>query len=99
MFRDFGKIYKIFFKKSIDSLLKVEYTISRQGGKIKMKREKLQEFRQSKHLTQEQMANRLDVTVSHYKALEYGQRNPSFELMEKIKNVFPKANIDKIFLS
>ena len=64
-----------------------------------MKREKLQEFRQSKHLTQEQMANRLDVTVSHYKALEYGQRNPSFELMEKIKNVFPKANIDKIFLS
>lgn len=64
-----------------------------------MKREKLQEFRQCQKLTQEQMANKLDVTVSHYKALEYGIRNPSFELMEKIKNVFPKANIDKIFLS
>lgn len=64
-----------------------------------MKRERLQEFRQSKNLTQEQMANQLDITVSHYKALEYGQRNPSFELMEKIKQVFPKANIDKIFLS
>ncbi|MEI3357061.1 MAG: helix-turn-helix transcriptional regulator [Clostridia bacterium] len=64
-----------------------------------MKREKLQSFRQSKHLTQEQMANVLDITVSHYKAIEYGQRNPSFELMERIKNVFPKANIDKIFLS
>lgn len=64
-----------------------------------MKREKLQEFRQSKKLTQEQMAKQLEVTVSHYKALEYGQRNPSFELMEKIKRVFPKANIDKIFLS
>lgn len=64
-----------------------------------MKRKKLQEFRQSKNLTQEQMANQLEVTVSHYKALEYGQRNPSFELMEKIKQVFPKANIDKIFLS
>ncbi len=64
-----------------------------------MKREKLQEFRQSKKLTQEQMANQLNITVSHYKALEYGQRNPSFELMEKIKEVFPKANIDKIFLS
>ena len=63
-----------------------------------MKREKLQEFRQSKKLTQEQMANQLNITVSHYKALEYGQRNPSFELMEKIKEVFPKANIDKIFL-
>lgn len=64
-----------------------------------MKREKLQEFRHSKNLTQEQMANHLNVTVSHYKAIEYGQRNPSFELMERIKNVFPKANIDKIFLS
>ncbi len=64
-----------------------------------MKREKLQEFRQSKGMTQEQMANQLNITVSHYKALEYGQRNPSFELMEKIKEVFPKANIDKIFLS
>lgn len=64
-----------------------------------MKREKLQEFRQSENLTQEQMAKQLDVTVSHYKAIEYGQRNPSFELMERIKNVFPKANIDKIFLS
>lgn len=64
-----------------------------------MKRIKLQEFRQGKKLTQEQMAQKLDITVSHYKALEYGQRNPSFELMEKIKNIFPKANIDKIFLS
>lgn len=64
-----------------------------------MKREKLQEFRQSKKLTQEQMAGCLSITVSHYKAIEYGQRNPSFELMERIKSIFPKANIDKIFLS
>lgn len=64
-----------------------------------MKREKLQRFRQDNELTQEQMANRLNITVSHYKAIEYGQRNPSFELMERIKNIFPKANIDKIFLS
>lgn len=64
-----------------------------------MKREKLQQFRQYNRLTQEQMANKLNVTVSHYKAIEYGQRNPSFELMERIKDVFPKASIDKIFLS
>lgn len=64
-----------------------------------MKRQKLQEFRQHKKLTQEQMANKLNITVAHYKALEYGQRNPSFELMERIKTVFPTANIDKIFLS
>lgn len=64
-----------------------------------MKREKLQEFRQSKHLTQEQMAGRLNITVAHYKAIEYGLRNPSFELLERIKNVFPKVSIDKIFLA
>ncbi len=64
-----------------------------------MKREKLQEFRQKHKLTQEQMAKQLDITVSHYKAIEYGQRNPSFELMERLKNCFPKMNIDKIFLS
>ena len=64
-----------------------------------MKREKLQEFRNKNKLTQEQMANSLNITVAHYKAIEYGQRNPSFELMERIKNVFPTANIDKIFLS
>ena len=64
-----------------------------------MKREKLQEFRQNKNLTQEQMASQLGITVSHYKALEYGQRNPSFELMERIKKIFQKTNIDKIFLS
>ena len=64
-----------------------------------MKREKLQEFRQKHKLTQEQMAKTLEITVSHYKAIEYGQRNPSFELMERLKNCFPKMNIDKIFLS
>lgn len=64
-----------------------------------MKREKLQEFRQKHKLTQEQMAKELEITVSHYKAIEYGQRNPSFELMERLKNCFPKMNIDKIFLS
>lgn len=64
-----------------------------------MKREKLQDFRHKNKLTQEQMANKLNVTVAHYKAIEYGQRNPSFELMERIKNIFPKASIDKIFLS
>ena len=64
-----------------------------------MKREKLQEFRQKHKLTQEQMAKELEITVSHYKAIEYGQRNPSFELLERLKNCFPKMNIDKIFLS
>lgn len=64
-----------------------------------MKREKLQEFRQRKKLTQEQMASILEVTFSHYKAIEYCQRNPSFDLLKRFKIIFPKANIDKIFLN
>lgn len=62
-----------------------------------MKRKDLQTFRISKKLTQEKMANELNITVSHYKSIEYGIRNPSFELMERIKIKFPDANIDKIF--
>lgn len=64
-----------------------------------MKREKLKLFREEQKLTQENMARILEITVAHYKAIEYGYRNPSFELLKKIKDIFPKANIDKIFLS
>ncbi len=64
-----------------------------------MKREKLQNFRIKNNLTQEQMANKLNVTFSHYKSIEYCQRNPSFELLKKFKIEFPKADVDKIFLS
>lgn len=64
-----------------------------------MKREKLQLFRKANNLTQEQMAKELNVTVAHYKAVEYGIRNPSFEFMERLKIRFPKSNIDKIFYS
>lgn len=63
-----------------------------------MKREKLQRFRIKNKLTQEQMANKLDITFSHYKAIEYCKRNPSFELLKKFKKEFPKASIDYIFL-
>jgi putative transcriptional regulator len=62
-----------------------------------MKRENLQIFRKENELTQEQMARELNVTVAHYKAIEYGIRNPSFEFMERLKIRFPKCSIDKIF--
>jgi putative transcriptional regulator len=63
-----------------------------------MKRNALQKFRIDNNLTQEKMAGELNITVSHYKAVEYGIRNPSFELLERFKIKFPKASIDKIFL-
>lgn len=64
-----------------------------------MKRENLKKFREKMNLTQEKMALTLDITVAHYKSIEYGYRNPSFELLRKMKDVFPSFNVDKIFLS
>lgn len=63
-----------------------------------MKRGKLQFFRKSEHLTKEQMTSKLEITVAHYKSIECGQRNPSFELIERIKITFPKVNSGKFFL-
>ena len=63
-----------------------------------MKRDKLKEFREKQHLTQENMAKTLDITVAHYKSIEYGYRNPSFDLLKKMKNIFPNLTVDKIFL-
>ena len=62
------------------------------------RREKLQEFRKKYKLTQEQMARKLDITIAHYKAIEYGDRSPSLKLFKKMKEVFPKFSVDKIFL-
>ena len=64
-----------------------------------MKRENLKKFREKMNLTQEKMALTIGITVAHYKSIEYGYRNPSFELLKKIKEIFPKFNVDKIFLS
>ena len=64
-----------------------------------MKRKKLKEFREKMNLTQEKMAQILGITVAHYKSIEYGYRTPSFELLKRIKDIFPRASIDKIFLS
>lgn len=63
-----------------------------------MKRIELQNFRKKNKLTQEQMASKLKITFAHYKAIEYNQRNPSFDLLKRFKFEFPKASIDKIFL-
>lgn len=95
--------YKLFcqknkkiFKKGLDSLLKVKY-YNVSGGE-KMKRTKLIEFRKENKLTQEGMARKLDITLAHYQAVEYGYRNPSLELLQNIKDKFPRFSVDKIFL-
>lgn len=53
-----------------------------------MKREKLKKFREKINLTQEKTALMLEITGTHYKSIEYGYRNPSFELLKKMKKFF-----------
>ena len=64
-----------------------------------MEREKLKKFRMSLKKSQEEMANMLGITLSFYSKIELGLKNPSLKTIKKFKNIFPKANVDDIFLT
>ena len=64
-----------------------------------LKREKLKNFRLQHKLTQQEIAEKLKISLVQYQYIETGRRNPSFKLLENFKKAFPKINIDKIFLS
>lgn len=64
-----------------------------------MAREKLREYRLSINKTQEEMAKKWGITLSFYKQIECGAKNPSINRIKEFKNVFPTANIDNIFLT
>ena len=64
-----------------------------------MARDKLQKFRKSIHKTQEEMANAWEITLSFYKKIEHGSRNPSIRKIRTFKKKFPEANTEEIFLS
>lgn len=64
-----------------------------------MARDKLREYRLSINKTQEEMAKMWGITLSFYKQIECGAKNPSIEKMKDFKISFPTANTDKIFLS
>ena len=57
----------------------------------------LSEFRNSRKLTLDEMAERLNLSKSFYSKVEYGDRNPSFNFIKKFKEVFPDADIDELF--
>jgi putative transcriptional regulator len=63
------------------------------------KREKLKEFRISQKMTQQEMADKLEISIIQYQFIELGNRNPSFEVLSRFKNAFKNSSIDKIFLS
>lgn len=57
----------------------------------------LSNFRNKKELTQKEMAEKLGVSVSFYSKIEQGRKNTSFNFIKKFKEVFPDADIDKLF--
>lgn len=63
-----------------------------------MAREKLKEYRISINKTQEEMAKSWGITLSFYKQIECGAKNPSIQKIRQFKKCFPTANTDEIFL-
>ena len=64
-----------------------------------MAREKLREYRNSINKTQEEMARKWGITLSFYKQIESGAKNPSIQKIKDFKKCFPVANADEIFLT
>ena len=64
-----------------------------------MARKKLKEFRISEDKTQEEMAYIWGITLSFYKQIECGAKNPSIQKIKDFKKCFPNANTEEIFLS
>lgn len=63
-----------------------------------MAREKLKEYRISINKTQEEMATKWGITLSFYKQIESGAKNPSIQKVKDFKKTFPTANTEEIFL-
>lgn len=64
-----------------------------------MPREELRDYRLSIKNTQEEMAEKWGITLSFYKQIECGAKNPSIQKIKDFKKAFPTANTDKIFLT
>ncbi|SHH06466.1 helix-turn-helix transcriptional regulator [Tepidibacter thalassicus] len=63
-----------------------------------MKRELLQKLRKKNNLTQQEVAEILEITPVFYGMIERGERNPSLELAKKIADLFD-STIDEIFFN
>ena len=61
-----------------------------------MKRENLKRFRVGQGLTQDEMAKKLEISLSHYKNIELGTYDPSFGFMVRFGEVF-KGKYDDIW--
>lgn len=57
----------------------------------------LKDFRRSKNLNQKEMAKEIGVSASYYYKIESGYQPPSYEFLVKLKERFPKVDIDEMF--
>lgn len=64
-----------------------------------MARDKLREYRLSINKTQEEMAEIWGITLSFYKQIECGAKNPSIKKIKQFKQRFSTANTEEIFLT
>ena len=53
-----------------------------------MIRRNLQQARKSAGMTQQQMADKLGITLRHYKKIEYGDSIGSIEVWDKLEDLF-----------
>ena len=65
-------------------------------GEKRVNKNKLQDFRKRKSLTQDELAKKLDVVPDYISMLERGARTPSFLLAKKIADFFD-TTVDEIF--
>ena len=61
-----------------------------------MKRYNLKMFRIKNDLTQQDMADKLEISKSHYVSIEQGTQDPSFKLLEQFAKVFEYDDIWQI---
>lgn len=62
-----------------------------------MQNQSLIAYRKTQGLTQEEMADKLEISESFYQKIENGERNPSYNFITKFKKVFNQANTDNLF--
>lgn len=62
-----------------------------------MKRGNLKAFREERHLSQKQMADKLHISKSHYVNIERGVFDPSYELLKIFSEQFNCNDTWRIF--
>jgi len=58
---------------------------------------RLPEFRDETRQTQQEVADRMGISLSFYQKIENGFRNPSYNFLHKFKEEYPSQSIDCIF--